>query len=118
MRHVLEEARIHEEIRAQVSDRNRDIVEEVERATAEHDLVVVGMKINPHECGPADVAHSSFRRAAIAFALETSLTLPGVSIGGEESVFGQLNGQTLVLSLLETSLTLPEISIGGVSMLR
>ncbi|MCH7778655.1 MAG: hypothetical protein IH878_19305 [Gemmatimonadetes bacterium] len=62
---------------------------------------------------PADVAHSSFCRAEIAFALETSLTLPGVSIGGEESVFGQLNGQTLVLSLLETSLTLPEISIGG-----
>ena len=43
MRHVLEEARIHEGIRAQVSDRNRDIVEEVERAIAEHDLVVVGV---------------------------------------------------------------------------
>ncbi len=48
MRHVLEEARIHEGIRTQVSDRNRDIVEEVERAVAEHDLVVVGMKTNPH----------------------------------------------------------------------
>ncbi len=48
MRHVLEEARIHEGIRAQVSDRNRDIVEEVERAIVEHDLVVVGMKTNPH----------------------------------------------------------------------
>jgi monothiol glutaredoxin len=48
VRHVLEESRIHEGIRAQVSDRNRDIVEEVEGATAEHDLVVVGMKTNPH----------------------------------------------------------------------
>ncbi len=48
MRHVLEEARIHEGIRGQVSERNRDIVEEVERAAAEHDLVVVGMKTNPH----------------------------------------------------------------------
>ena len=48
MRHVLEEARIHEGIRAKLSDSNRDIVEEVERAIAEHDLVVVGMKLNPH----------------------------------------------------------------------
>ena len=48
MRHVLEQVRIHEGIRAQVSDRNREIVEEVERAIAEHDLVVVGMKTNPH----------------------------------------------------------------------
>jgi glutaredoxin-related protein len=48
VRHVLEEARIHEGIRGQISDRNRDIVEEVERAIAEHDMVVVGMKTNPH----------------------------------------------------------------------
>jgi glutaredoxin-related protein len=48
VRHVLEEARIHEGIRGQVSDGNRDIVEEVERAIAEHGLVVVGMKTNPH----------------------------------------------------------------------
>ncbi len=48
MRHVLEEARIHEGVRGQVSDRNRDVVEEVERAITEHDVVVVGMKTNPH----------------------------------------------------------------------
>jgi len=67
---------------------------------------------------PADVAHSSFCRAEIAFALETSLTVPGVSRGGEESVFGHVDGLTLVLSLLETSITAPGISIGGVGMLR
>ena len=60
-----------------------------------------------------DVAHSSFCRAAIPFALETSLTLPGVSILGEEGEFGHLDGLTLVLSLLETSLTVPGVSIGG-----
>ena len=48
MRNVLEEARIHEGIRARISDNNRDIVEEVERAISEHDVVVVGMKGNPH----------------------------------------------------------------------
>ena len=57
-------------------------------------------------------AHPSFRRAAIAFALETSLTLPGVSIVGEEGVFRHLDGLTLVLGALETSLTLPGASIG------
>jgi len=62
VRHVLEENRIHEGIRAQVSDRNRDIVEEVERATAEHDLVVVGMKTNPHP----KRAVSALKKAGIA----------------------------------------------------
>ena len=45
----------------------------------------------------------------IAFALETSLTLPGVSTLGEEGVFGHLDGLTLVLGALVTSLTLPAI---------
>ena len=48
MRHVLEESRIHKGARGQSSDANRDIVEEVERAIAENDVVVVGMKLNPH----------------------------------------------------------------------
>ena len=48
MRHVLEEARIHEEIRSELSDRNRDIVDEVERAIAGNGVVVVGMQANPH----------------------------------------------------------------------
>ncbi len=45
---VLEEARVHPAIREQVAGRNRDIVEEVERAVADNDVVVVGMKTNPH----------------------------------------------------------------------
>ena len=63
MRHVLEEDHIHEAIRAEVSDRNRDIVEEVERATAEHDLVVVGMKTNPHP----KRAIGALKKAGIAY---------------------------------------------------
>jgi len=59
----LEEARIHEIIRAQVSDRSRDIVEEVERAAAEHDLGVVGMKTNPH---PKRAA-GALKKAGIAY---------------------------------------------------
>ena len=50
--------------------------------------------------------------------LETSLTLPGISIGGEEGVFGHLDGQTLVLDALETSLTFPVIFVVGERMLR
>jgi hypothetical protein len=68
---------------------------------------------------PADVAHPSrFRSAAIAFALETSLTLPGVSKVGEEGVFGHLDGLALVLGALETSLTLPVIFVVDERMLR
>jgi glutaredoxin-related protein len=48
VRHVLEEARIHEGIRTELSDRNRDMVEEVERAITENGVVVVGMQTNPH----------------------------------------------------------------------
>lgn len=48
MRQVLEEARIHEAIRSQLSERNRDIVDEVEGAIGKHDVVVIGMKLNPH----------------------------------------------------------------------
>ncbi len=59
----MEEARIHEIIRAQVSDRSRDIVEEVERAAAEHDLGVVGMKTNPH---PKRAA-GALKKAGIAY---------------------------------------------------
>ncbi len=63
MRHVLEEGRIHEGIRVEVSGRNRDIVEEVEQATAEHDLVVVGMKTNPHP----KRALGALKKAGIAY---------------------------------------------------
>lgn len=63
MRHVLEEARIHEGIRSQVSDNNREIVDEVKRATTEHDLVVVGMKTNPHP----KRAIGALKKAGIAY---------------------------------------------------
>ncbi len=63
MRHVLEEARIHEGIRSQVSDNNREIVDEVERATTEHELVVVGMKTNPHP----KRAVGALKKAGIAY---------------------------------------------------
>src|SRR5687767_5046183 len=47
-RHVLPEDRIHPAIRDKVADSHRDIVEEVQAAIAAHDVVVVGMKQNPH----------------------------------------------------------------------
>jgi len=63
VRYVLEEARIHAAISAEVSDHNRDIVEEVERATAQHDVVVVGMKTNPHP----KRAVGALKKAGIAY---------------------------------------------------
>jgi len=47
-RHILDESRLHPAIRDQVASNHRDIVDEVAAAVAEHDLVVVGMKQNPH----------------------------------------------------------------------
>ncbi len=47
-RHILAEERIHPAIRDKVSGMHRDIVEEVQAAIAQHDVVVVGMKQNPH----------------------------------------------------------------------
>jgi monothiol glutaredoxin len=44
---ILEEARIHPAIRDAISANRRDIVEEVMRAVDQHDIVVVGMGINP-----------------------------------------------------------------------
>ena len=46
-RYVLPEARIHPAIRDKIADSNRDIVDEVRAAVAEHDVVVVGMAQNP-----------------------------------------------------------------------
>jgi monothiol glutaredoxin len=46
-RHILEEARIHPAIRATIAEHHRDIVDEVLRATAANDIVVVGMRQNP-----------------------------------------------------------------------
>jgi monothiol glutaredoxin len=44
---ILEEARIHPAIRDQLSQNQREIVDEVSRAVDEHDIVVVGMGLNP-----------------------------------------------------------------------
>jgi len=47
-RAILDESRIHPAIREKVATRNADIVREVERAVTENDVVVVGMRQNPH----------------------------------------------------------------------
>ncbi len=47
-RSVLPEDRIHPAIRDKVANYHADIVAEVEAAIAAHDVVLVGMKQNPH----------------------------------------------------------------------
>jgi glutaredoxin-related protein len=46
-RRVLEENRIHPEIRDRIADYRNDIVQEVEAAVAANDIVIVGMRWNP-----------------------------------------------------------------------
>jgi glutaredoxin-related protein len=47
MRKVLEEDRIHPEIRDRIANYRNDIVREVEQAVMENDIVIVGMRWNP-----------------------------------------------------------------------
>jgi glutaredoxin-related protein len=47
MRKVLEEDRIHPEIRDRIANYRNDIVREVEQAVAGNDIVIVGMRWNP-----------------------------------------------------------------------
>lgn len=47
-RHILPEEKIHPAVREKIANNQRDIVEEVQKAIAENDVVVVGMAINPH----------------------------------------------------------------------
>ena len=47
-RHILEEASIHSAIRGKVSNRNKSVVEEAQRAIEENAVVVIGMAQNPH----------------------------------------------------------------------
>lgn len=47
-RPILAEDRIHPAVRDKISSNHRDIVDEVQAAVARHDVVVVGMKQNPH----------------------------------------------------------------------
>jgi glutaredoxin-related protein len=46
-RSVLDEAHIHPAIRQFITDKNADIVQEVQAAVASNNVVVVGMKQNP-----------------------------------------------------------------------
>ena len=46
-RPILDEGRIHDSIREKVANNRVDIVREVQEAVAAHDLVIVGMAINP-----------------------------------------------------------------------
>jgi glutaredoxin-related protein len=46
-RRVLEENRIHPEIRDRIANYRGEIVREVEQAVAENDIVVIGMRWNP-----------------------------------------------------------------------
>ena len=47
-RHILPEDRIDPAIREKIATNHRDIVEEVQAAIAENEIVVVGMSQNPH----------------------------------------------------------------------
>lgn len=62
-RQVLSEERVHPAIREQLAARNREIVEEVEQAIAAHDVVIVGMKTNPHP----KRAGAALKKAGIAY---------------------------------------------------
>ena len=47
-RNVLDELHIHPAIRQRIESRHADIVAEVQAAVAANDVVIVGMKMNPH----------------------------------------------------------------------
>jgi monothiol glutaredoxin len=47
-RHILDEKNIHPAIREKIANNHRDIVEEVQAAVRENDVVVVGMAQNPN----------------------------------------------------------------------
>lgn len=63
MREILTEESIHPAVREKVSGNHRDIVDEVKSAIESNDVVVVGMKQNPH-CKKARV---SLEEKGIAF---------------------------------------------------
>jgi monothiol glutaredoxin len=47
-RSILDESRIHPQIRDKIASHHADIVKEVEDAIAQHPIVIVGMKQNPN----------------------------------------------------------------------
>jgi monothiol glutaredoxin len=46
-RHVLDESKIHPAVRQKISENHRDFVDEAVAAVAKHDVVVLGMAVNP-----------------------------------------------------------------------
>jgi glutaredoxin-related protein len=62
-RPLLDEAHVHPSIRDKIGRGKVEIVAEVERAIAEHDVVVVGMTQNPHP----KQAREALKRQGIAF---------------------------------------------------
>lgn len=50
-RNILQDARIHPAIRDRIANHDADIVREVEAAVGANDIVVVGMRQNPHPKG-------------------------------------------------------------------
>jgi monothiol glutaredoxin len=62
-RPILDEAHIHPAIRQKIEDNHADIVREVQAAIAANDVVVVGMKQNPHP----KIARRALGRAGIPF---------------------------------------------------
>ncbi len=63
MRAILDEAHLHPAIRDKVAKHQADIVAEVQRAIASHDVVVVGMAQNPHP----KQACAALRKRGVAF---------------------------------------------------
>ena len=47
-RKILSKSRVHEAIRGRINDEHREFIDEVERSTLAHDVVVVGMRWNPY----------------------------------------------------------------------
>ncbi len=45
-RHVLDESKLHPAVRSKISENQRDIVEEVQKAARENHVLVVGMGVN------------------------------------------------------------------------
>ena len=63
-RSILDEAHIHPAIREKIATRHADIVRDVQAAIAANDVVVIGMKQNPHPkraCKALDAAGVPYR---------------------------------------------------------
>lgn len=62
-RYILDETNIHEAIRGKISDSNKSLIEEAQRAIEQNAVVVIGMAQNPHckkACKVLDKANASY----------------------------------------------------------